>query len=48
MKMYKKPSTEVTNLKTVGLMQQTITVSLGSGASTPPPIQAPQRGEIID
>jgi hypothetical protein len=51
MKMYKKPATEVTDLKTVGLMQQTITVSLGDSnntGGTPPPVQAPMRGDIID
>lgn len=44
--MYKKPATEVTDLKTVGLMQQTITVSLGNASTTggtPPPVQAPHR-----
>ena len=47
--MYKKPFTEVMDLKTASLMQG-ITVSMGSGAdpSTPPPVNAPKRGDIID
>ena len=49
MKMYKKPATEVTDLKTASLMVG-VTVSLGSGAdpSTPPPVQMPKRGDVID
>ena len=46
--MYKKPMTEVMDLKTASLMVG-ITVSQGSGAdpSTPPPIHAPKNGDII-
>ena len=49
MKMYNQPKTEVMDLKTASLMQG-ITVSQGSGAdpNTPPPVNAPQRGDIID
>ncbi len=49
MKMYKKPMTEVMDLKTASLMVG-ITVSTGSGAdpNTPPPVNAPKRGDIID
>lgn len=49
--MYNKPATEVTDLKTVGLMQQqTITVSPGGGAdpTNPPTPNAPARGGIIE
>ena len=49
MKMYKKPMTEVMDLKTASLMQG-ITVSLGGNngdTSSPPPVQMPRRGEVI-
>lgn len=47
--MYNQPATEVMDLKTVSLMQS-VTVSVGSGAdpNTPPPVQMPKRGDIID
>ena len=49
MKMYKNPTIEVTDLKTASLMQG-ITVSTGTPTdpSTPPPVQMPKRGDIID
>lgn len=49
MKMYKNPTIEVTDLKTASLMQG-ITVSTGSNAdpNSPPPVNAPKRGDIID
>ncbi len=48
MKMYKKPMTEVMDLKTASLMQGVV-VSPGTPVdpSTPPPVQMPRRGEVI-
>ena len=49
MKMYKQPIIEVSDLKTASLMQG-ITVSPGAPTdpSSPNPVHAPRRGEIID
>ena len=46
--MYNKPSTEVTDLKTVRLMDS-LSVSNGevTDPSSPPDVGAPKRGDII-
>ena len=46
MKMYKKPMTEVTNLKTASLMQG-IVVSVNEGGGGGGTAGMPKRGEVI-
>ena len=48
MKMYKKPMSEVMDLKSTRLMDG-ISVSKGSNPdpTLPPPVQIPKRGEVI-
>ena len=47
MKMYKKPITEVNDLKTTSLMQGLVVSFGGDNGGTPPPAGMPKRGDLI-